>query len=359
MTGYGSGRAATPVRRRSRRSRRRRSVQIARPDPAASQGRVEYRRIKKGKPSLTGEMAEIDMLIKKNRPGKAIGVARTWRNANVTQLLPLIGLGRSLLAKGHRVQAARAFGSILDLYPSRADMRRLVGNWLDQVGKPGRALAADTYRVAMEQRPDHPSVYHQLGMVLLQQGKHREAFNILKRGLTARRVNNRFSGVDRILREDMTLVAAAWIAVDSKVRSTVEAELNHLGLRLPTQASLRFVLTWETDANDVDFHIFDKGFGHAFYRRKQLRSGGELYADITTGYGPECFTILNPKSYPYRLKAHYYRRGPMGYGAGKLQVIRHDGKGKITMEDRPFVIMQDGAFVDLGKVTKRTASIAR
>ncbi len=50
---------------------------------------------------------------------------------------------------------------------------------------------------------------------------------------------------------------------------------------------------------------------------------------------------------PYRLQAHYYSRGPMGYGLGKLQIIDHDGKGGFTFEERPFVVMVDQAFVDL------------
>jgi uncharacterized protein YfaP (DUF2135 family) len=117
--------------------------------------------------------------------------------------------------------------------------------------------------------------------------------------------------------------------------------------------SLRFVLTWETDANDVDFHILDRAGGHAFYQAMSLPSGGELYDDVTTGYGPECFTIRGAagrRAYPYRLQAHYYSRGPMGYGMGKLEIIEHDGKGGLSFEERPFVVMQDQAFVELGSV---------
>ncbi|MGC4117362.1 MAG: hypothetical protein QM765_22940 [Myxococcales bacterium] len=119
--------------------------------------------------------------------------------------------------------------------------------------------------------------------------------------------------------------------------------------------SLRFVLNWETDANDVDFHIYDAKNNHAFYSNRQLASGGELYADVTTGYGPECFTIRLPKekrAYPYTLQAHYYSRGPMGYGMGKLQVIDHDGNGNLTFDERPFVVMVDQAFVDMGRVAR-------
>ena len=119
--------------------------------------------------------------------------------------------------------------------------------------------------------------------------------------------------------------------------------------------SLRFVLSWETDSNDVDFHIHDAQGGHAYFKQPTLPGGGELYADVTTGYGPECFTIRAPRgdrAGPYTLKAHYFARGPMGYGMGKLEIIDHDGKGGLTFAERPFVVMTDGAYVDLGTVTR-------
>jgi len=54
------------------------------------------------------------------------------------------------------------------------------------------------------------------------------------------------------------------------------------------------------------------------------------------------------RSGPYRLQAHYCSRGPMGYGMGKLEIVDHDGEGGLTFEERPFVVMQDRAFVELG-----------
>jgi uncharacterized protein YfaP (DUF2135 family) len=123
--------------------------------------------------------------------------------------------------------------------------------------------------------------------------------------------------------------------------------------RIADEPSVRFVLTWETDANDVDLHVWDRKGDHAYYRQKTLPSGGELYADVTTGYGPECFTVPQPAlrgASPYRLKVHYYNRGPMGYGMGTVQVVRHDGHGTVTIEPRPFVVMTDAAMVDIGTV---------
>src|SRR6185436_8291338 len=117
--------------------------------------------------------------------------------------------------------------------------------------------------------------------------------------------------------------------------------------------SLRFVLYWETDANDVDFHVEDGRGNDAFYGAPELPSGGRLYADVTTGYGPELFAIPGKASaFPYRLGIHYYSRGAMGYGMGKVEVLEHDGRGGLRFADLPFVVMNDDAFVDLGELRR-------
>lgn len=332
-----------------------RPPQVAVEPTGESEGRRELREIEKAAPALIGEMAEIDAALARGKAKTALDKAQAWRLKDATDLLALVALGRSHAQSGDGLQAARAFGSVLDLYPSRADMRRFAGNWLERLGRPGLELAADTYANAMAQRPDHPSIYHLHGMTLLRLGRYDEALRVVLDGIGAQRIGGRFSEVERILAEDAQLIAAAWAAAEPARRDEIEARLQSRGLRIDDRASMRFVLTWETDANDVDFHIFDGKYNHAYYSRRGLSSGGELYADITTGYGPECFTIYDPKAFPYKLKAHYYSRGPMGHGAGKVQIIRHDGKGGIGIEDRPFVIMQDGAYVDLGTVNAKDA----
>ena len=42
----------------------------------------------------------------------------------------------------------------------------------------------------------------------------------------------------------------------------------------------------------------------------------------------------------------------MGYGMGKLEIIEHDGKGGLKFIERPYVVMVDQAFVDLGVVAR-------
>jgi tetratricopeptide (TPR) repeat protein len=288
----------------------------------------------------------------------ALTEANRWHADQPGDVLSLVALGEVFEAKSDLRSAARAYGSILELFSFRADSRRFAGERLERLQEPrALALAVDTYAKAVEQRPDHPASHRLYAFALLKKGEHEKAFEAMKKGAMRSYPAGRFRGVDRILKEDLGLVAAAWAHAQPNRAAEIRNKLRDAGGIEEVGPSLRFVLNWETDANDVDFHIHDGKGGHAYYSQRELPSGGELYADVTTGYGPECFTIRGPRerrAYPYTLQAHYYSRGPMGYGMGKLQVLEHDGNGRLSFEERPFVVMVDRAYVDLGSVEKAT-----
>ncbi|UQA61889.1 VIT domain-containing protein [Polyangium aurulentum] len=307
-----------------------------------------------GNPPYTGKLAEVMALIAKKRPADALAIALAWRAADAGDVLALVALGEAYEALGKKDDAARAYGSIIDLFPSRADMRRFAGARLERLGAGPAGwlpLAIDTYRKAAASRPDHPGSHRLLAFALARAGKFEAAFDAIFAGLLRPYASDRFAGVRRILVEDAGILGAALIRARPDKRAEVERRLGEVGLKVATKPSLRFVLNWETDANDVDFHIRDARRGHAYFNRPVLKSGGELFADVTTGYGPECFAIPGrAAAYPYRLQAHYYAKGPMGYGMGKLEVLEHDGRGGLKFDERPFVVMTDQAFVDLGTV---------
>lgn len=297
-----------------------------------------------------------------SRQGAKAGLdsALAWHNDAPGDVLGLVALGEAYEASGEKVEAARAYGSLIDLFAARADLRRFAGERLERIKDdsdhgPALALAIDTYAKAAHERPDHPASHRLLAFARLRRGDYAGAFDAALDGARRKYPEDRFRGVDRILREDLGLIGAAWLKHDPSQRGEVLRQLADVHASLETAPSLRFVLNWETDANDVDFHIMDSRGGHAYYAEPNLPSGGQLYADVTTGYGPECFTIREPKGRragPYKLQAHYYSRGPMGYGMGKLEIIDHDGKGGLTFQERPYVVMVDHAFVDLGTVAQ-------
>ena len=308
-----------------------------------------------GPSPYAGKLAEVmSLLAQKNAPA-ALQLALAWRDADAGDVLALVALGECWEALGNKALAARAYGSIIDLFPGRADLRRFAGGRLARLGAGTDGwldLTIDTYQKAVASRPDHPSSHRFLAYALARAGHYEKAFDAIVAGYRRGYPSGRFLGWQRVLRDDVGILAAAWLGAEPGSAERIRRLTGELGVSVATTPSLRFVLTWETDANDVDFHIHDAEGGHAFFRSKALPSGGELYADVTTGYGPECFAIQGrPRAYPYRIQAHYYSRGPMGYGMGNVEALEHDGHGGLRFDERPFVVMTDQAFVDLGAVT--------
>ena len=277
-----------------------------------------------------------------------LAFAQQWREDQPTDVLAIIGLGEVAESRGDTSGAARIYGSLIDLYPSRADYRRFAGERLVRLGKSARWLAIDTFRRAETDRPDQITGHRLLAYALLRNGDYAGALDAILRGVDTKVPDDRYAGAARVFERDAGMIAAAYIAHGGD-RAAITRRLAKHQIELVTEHSLRAILYWETDANDVDLHVRDAHGGHSWYSHLPLESGGALYADITTGYGPECFEVTGAANAgPYQIGVHYYRQGPMGYGMGLVEIVRFDGKD-FTFDDRPYMIMQDEAYVSLGR----------
>ena len=307
--------------------------------PEIRQGSVE---------PYSGVYKEIQTYLQRGRSYSALRLALKWKKDNPENTLALVALGDAAMQQKDRDMAIRAYSSLIDYFPMRADIRRFASEKLIAIGE--YKIAIDSFQKALEERPDHPSVYHLLSMAYLSQENYKQAATILLKGLN-KQFDSRFIDAHQILYDDLDLVYTIAKRNESKDMPFFEKISKEYKIK-ELEKEIKFILVWETDANDVDFHVYDRDKNHAFYSKKVLPSGGELYADITNGYGPECFRIVQPNGFPYKLEAHYYNKGPMGFGMGALQIIRFNGFKKVKIETRPFVIMNDGAFIDLGIVKR-------
>ncbi len=301
-----------------------------------------------------GEFAEVQRLIAVKDTQEAEAVARRWQRKSPDDLMALTALGRAAEAGGKLHLAARAYGSIAELHPSSAPMLRFAAGRLQALGTLGLPLATDILQEAQRQRPDHPSSHRSLAWAHVQRQQYGKAFQALIEGYDRDYPDGRFASAKAALADELSVVGAAWVRSEPDRRAEVLESLEALGLGLATKPSLRFVLTWETDANDVDLHIRDGRGNVAFYSAPELASGGNLLADVTTGFGPETFVIQGtPRAYPYDIFVHYYARGPMGYGMGNVQTVFHDGEGTLEIDTLPYVVMEDQAKLGVGSVAAR------
>ncbi|HIE01808.1 MAG TPA: tetratricopeptide repeat protein [Thiotrichaceae bacterium] len=293
-----------------------------------------------------GRYAEFRTLLDQGDIQAAGKLAQNWHQDNLSDVMALIALGEWYDKTGDSRQAARAYGSLIDYFPARADIRRWAAERLLSL-KTETWLSLDSLKKAVKQRPDHPSGHYLLALAYWEVGQYQQAVATLQAALE--RNYPRFQAVSTILTETLALMLTQ-LAQQQQLNTLFPG--NTFNWEKATQSQLRFVLFWETDANDVDFHIYDNQQHHAFYSQRTLPTGGTLYADITTGYGPECFTISEAKAFPYQMQAHYYNMGPMGYGMGVLHLLDYKAKTGIISEWRPFVVMTNDAFVELGRIVQ-------
>ena len=77
---------------------------------------------------------------------------------------------------------------------------------------------------------------------------------------------------------------------------------------------------------------------------------GTLYCHLLAVFTARIRGPKDSRAKQYTLQAHYYARGPMGYGMGKLEIIEFDGHGKAQFQERPYLVMDDHAYADLGTI---------
>jgi tetratricopeptide (TPR) repeat protein len=304
-------------------------------------------------PAVNHPFTEVENALAAGERGRALALATAWREHAPVDVLALVALGDAARARGDVRRAARAYGSIIDLHPSRAELLRFAAAQLEALDDPAALdVAIDAYRQAVAQRPDHPTGHHNLALALLRRGQPRAAFEVLELALQQPIPPDRFAAVHAVLHEDLTIAGAAWLRLEPTLAPAIHERLAVLNASPATTPSLRVVLTWESDVSDVDLHVIDARGDQAYSQDPVLDSGGVLLADVSNGFGPECVVIPDPPAgYPYSLRVHYYARGPMGYGLGKVSVLHHDGSGGVRVDDRPFVALEDGAWLELGPIS--------
>ena len=301
----------------------------------------------------TGRFAEVQRLLTADQVDAAYDLAWSWVQTQPEDVLGLLALGDALERRHRPTLAARVYGSLIDLHPSRADIRRAAGQRLERLGDPGLALAIDSYAKAVQSRPDQPSGARLHAWALAKQGDHQAAFDVLDAAIRRSYPFGRFAGVKALMHQDRSLIAAAWLAKesgDALVRA--QAHVRAAGVRPDTEVSTRFVVTWETDTTDVDvlLHAAGSHRGHRSHHDRR-RNHGQRIADVRTGYGPEARVLRGERIPPMlQTSVRYFDRGSQGHAMGTVHIVAHDGRGHLSIQARPFVLMQQRGVLDLGPI---------
>ncbi|HEY8145614.1 MAG TPA: VIT domain-containing protein [Kofleriaceae bacterium] len=303
--------------------------------------------------AYSGRMLTVMRRIADGEKDAALREALDWRTDAPWDLMALVALGEALEARGSFTLAARAYGSIVDEFPSRADLRRFAAGRLARLAGVADDLQVDVLERAVELRPDQPSGHRMLAFAHLRAGRHRRALDVLLAALGRSDSLGRFERARPLLLQDAGLVAAAYLAREPARRRDIQALLDEQGVLVPMEPSVHFVLTWENDATDLDLHVTrsDQPFSLT------APADAEVGPDVADGFGPEHTDIHgHSREREVHLWVDYQNRAMMGTGFGQVDILEHDGAGRLRAETRPFVVMNEHAAVDLGAYRPRSAA---
>ena len=143
-----------------------------------------------------------------------------------------------------------------------------------------------------------------------------------------------------------------------------------LNLNIPKSVIL-VTLTWDTNDTDIDTYVIDPVGDYSCYYHKATADGGELDYDITTGYGPEHWTLMTTDTVrydqPYIIRLHYYSdhgNGPSNYTVsikvyeGTSRVQEYWYRGNLAVSN-PSNNTPDGSgedWVDIANITLTQAT---
>jgi hypothetical protein len=275
---------------------------------------------------------------------EALDVAWTWQRARPGEVLPYVSLGRALAAKGEREEAARAYGSLIDLHPARAETRRFAGALLESIDDDeALTLAIDTYRKARALRPDHPSGYQALALALARRGDYQDSVDTLVDAIGRSYAEDRFGEAVELLRRDLASLAAAAILARPESRDEVLTQLVDAMIVPEAVARDWLTLSWETDASHLSLQVGDiEGTFHVY------DGVAPMSQDVTSGFGPQGFEWTDAIPGPIEAWVYVSEFGPEGVAMGCIRRVRFDGAGQLEFETRPFVIWPGQVRVALG-----------
>lgn len=216
--------------------------------------------------------------------------------------------------------ALRILSSLVEAQPGDMVLARDVAYDAMELGEP--AQAARLLRRVVRQRPFEPETYRALAEACAAAGDADEAI-VWSEAALAGSFEDRFGDFRKVAALDYLrlLRRIERREVKTSVPDFAAARLAEVQRETGgVDPSLVVVVTWNTDRTDVDLHVTDPAGEECSYQNPRTKIGGNLTRDVTRGYGPEMFTIANPRPGDYVLSVHYFASDAMRV-SGRSRVL--------------------------------------
>jgi len=218
--------------------------------------------------------------------------------------------------------AVRALTDLAESYPDDAPTLRLLGRILDGWGFGD--LARLLFERALELSPRETQTWRELLLLTVKEDRTSELAELQRR----------FSEAQRDERMMQTETA-------------IDAELQRRGhdRRIDDASELQVEVMWDSNYTDIDLQVLEPSGEEVSYQHRKSQKGGLLHDDVTSGFGPETYTLLRMEPGTYEIALDYYSGDDTRLGMQALAHVivyvrgeRHDYVVPLTGEEDRIVV---------------------
>ena len=192
--------------------------------------------------------------------------------------------------------ANRILSNIAEIEINNSETLKVFAFKLEEQGNYN--LAVQIYRRIAELREYDTASSRDLALALSEVGEHRKALELLI-DLAGRHDNSesneeKINGLESIARNEI------WHIIH---RSDILKEYGNMNKTLDAyDMDLRVVIDWNKSDTDLDLFVVDPNLEECHIDYSKTKTGGELFAEINSGYGPEEFNQKQVNTGSYYIK---------------------------------------------------------
>lgn len=193
--------------------------------------------------------------------------------------------------------AVRALTDLAESYPDDAPTLRLLGRILDGWGFGD--LARLLFERALELSPRETQTWRELLLLTAKEDRPSELAELQRRFSEAKRD-------ERMMQTE----------------TAIGAELQRSGhdRRIDEASELQVEVMWDSNYTDIDLQVLEPSGEQVSYQHLKSQRGGLLHDDVTSGFGPETYTLPRMETGTYEIALDYYAGDDTRLG---LQALAH------------------------------------
>ena len=329
-----------------------RQLDAAANDKAIAAARAE---VAKSPKSRAARFALVLALQKAGQTAEALKEALAWRRRDAYNLLAVRMVGDLHAELGHHREAMRAWSAVVELLPEDASAHRALASALKQAGEIKAACAR--LRRAVDLHHDDHRLRFELGDCLQRTGRLKEAEALLAAIVADKTTPALVLGPSqqRLAQLWSEMARNATLAGRHSAADLLRAKRAKLTVPGGLTGDIKVYLSWDTDRSDIDLWVTNPQGHRVWYRARKGPLGGQLFGDVTTGYGPEMFIAPQAGKGTYKVEVNYFgtsRRG-LREARGEVVIVTNAGTPSERRIALPYRLLHPKQTVTVAEIQVR------